>query len=186
METGDQIELHAQDDDVDEIPSSVAYPANLLIIGTVNMDETTHGLSDKVLDRASVIEFWDIDTDAYPGWASSGLEAGNVAELKAVLKQLSAAFRPVRLHFGWRTIGDVLGYVRAAHAGGAITFTEAVDHAVYGKILPKLRGEDSPRLRTALSEAKQLLESRQLPKSLEKLQQLSDDLARLGSARFWR
>lgn len=186
METGDQIELHAQDDDVDEIPSSVAYPSNLLIIGTVNMDETTHGLSDKVLDRASVIEFWDIDTDAYPGWGSSGLEADHAADLKAILKQLGATLRPVRLHFGWRTIGDVIGYVRAALAGGAIEFRQAVDHAVYGKILPKLRGEDSSHLRSALTEVRKLLEVHQLPTSVEKVAQLSDDLARLGSARFWR
>ncbi|KWI18339.1 McrB family protein [Burkholderia ubonensis] len=186
METGDQIELHAQDDDVDEIPSSVAYPSNLLIIGTVNMDETTHGLSDKVLDRASVIEFWDIDTDAYPGWGSSGLEADQAADLKEILKQLGATLRPVRLHFGWRTIGDVIGYVRAALAGGAIEFRQAVDHAVYGKILPKLRGEDSSHLRSALTEVRKLLEVYQLPTSVEKVVQLSDDLARLGSARFWR
>ncbi|KVN18707.1 MULTISPECIES: hypothetical protein [unclassified Burkholderia] len=186
METGDQIELHAQDDDVDEIPPSVAYPSNLLIIGTVNMDETTHGLSDKVLDRASVIEFWDIDTDAYPGWGSCGLDSGHTADLKDILRQLAAALRPVRLHFGWRTIGDVIGYVRTALAGGVVGFRQAVDHAVYGKILPKLRGEDSPRLRAALTEAKKLLETNQLPMSLEKVTQLSDDLARLGSARFWR
>ncbi|WP_395061198.1 McrB family protein [Paraburkholderia silvatlantica] len=186
METGDQIDLHAQDDDVDEIPSRVTYPSNLLIIGTVNMDETTHGLSDKVLDRASVIEFWDIDTDAFPGWGSCGLNTSHIADLKDILKQLGAALRPARLHFGWRTVGDVIGYVRAALAGGAIGFRQAVDHAVYGKILPKLRGEDSPRLRTALTEAKKLLDAYQLPMSLEKVTQLSDDLVRLGSARFWR
>jgi len=186
METGDQIELHAQDDDVDEIPPSVAYPSNLLIIGTVNMDETTHGLSDKVLDRASVIEFWDIDTNAYPGWGSSGLDAGHTAVLQEILRELGAVLRPVRLHFGWRTIGDVIGYVRAALAGGAIGFQQAIDHAVYGKILPKLRGEDNLRLRTALIETRKLLEAHQLPMSQEKVAQLSDDLTRLGSARFWR
>lgn len=37
--------------------SSVALPQNLLLVGTVNMDETTHGFSKKVLDRAFTIEF---------------------------------------------------------------------------------------------------------------------------------
>ena len=40
-----------------EVPSSVALPDNLFIIGTVNVDETTYMFSPKVLDRANVIEF---------------------------------------------------------------------------------------------------------------------------------
>lgn len=186
METGGQIELHAQDDDVDEVPPSIPYPSNLLIIGTVNMDETTHGLSDKVLDRAAVIEFWNIDTDAYPGWKTSGLDVAHVAQLRLLLKQLGNALSPARLHFGWRTVGDVLGYVRAALAGGAIEFLEAVDQAVYAKVLPKLRGEDSDRLRKALTDTAKLLKDQKLVISEQKVAQLSDDLTRLGSARFWR
>lgn len=186
METGGQIELHAQDDDVDEIPPSIPYPSNLLIIGTVNMDETTHGLSDKVLDRASVIEFWDIDSDAFPGWAMSGLDVKYVEKLKSLLKQLGNALSPARLHFGWRTIGDIVGYVRASLGGGALEFHEAVDHAIYAKVLPKLRGEDSDRLRQALTETRKLFKEHECNMSLQKVEQLLDDLTRLGSARFWR
>ncbi len=39
------------------IPSGLKLPKNLLIIGTVNVDETTYMFSPKVLDRANVIEF---------------------------------------------------------------------------------------------------------------------------------
>ena len=39
------------------VPSSVALPNNLFIIGTVNVDETTYMFSPKVLDRVNVIEF---------------------------------------------------------------------------------------------------------------------------------
>ena len=35
----------------------IRIPSNLYIIGTVNMDETTHPFSKKVLDRANTIEF---------------------------------------------------------------------------------------------------------------------------------
>ena len=41
----------------DEIIGRVAYPANLFVVGTVNIDETTYMFSPKVLDRANVIEF---------------------------------------------------------------------------------------------------------------------------------
>lgn len=186
METGGQIELHAQDDDVDEVPPSIPYPSNLLIIGTVNMDETTHGLSDKVLDRASIIEFWEIDTDAFPGWERSGLDVQYVEKLKALLRKLGSALSPARLHFGWRTIGDIIGYVRASLSGGALEFHESVDHAIYAKVLPKLRGEDSDRLRQALTEARKLLKEHECDMSLQRVEQLLEDLTRLGSARFWR
>lgn len=39
------------------VPRSLAYPRNLFVIGTVNIDETTYMFSPKVLDRAHVIEF---------------------------------------------------------------------------------------------------------------------------------
>ncbi|HKO54920.1 MAG TPA: DUF3578 domain-containing protein [Thermoanaerobaculia bacterium] len=39
----------------------VRLPPNLAIVGTVNMDESSHGFSRKVLDRAFTIELSDID-----------------------------------------------------------------------------------------------------------------------------
>src|SRR6202000_1574007 len=40
-----------------ELPDTLEIPPNVSFIGTVNVDETTHPLSPKVLDRANVIEF---------------------------------------------------------------------------------------------------------------------------------
>lgn len=186
METGGDIELHALGDEVGDVPARIPYPGNLVLIGTVNMDETTHGLSDKVLDRASVIEFWDIDVDAFPGWRTTGLEPTSVALVREVLGTLVKALRPVRLHFGWRTIGDVIGYVEAATDGGEFDTHAALDHAIYSKVLPKLRGEDTPRLRAAFDEVGAALRARNLSESANKVVELATDLRHLGSARFWR
>lgn len=41
-------------------------PPNLAIVGTVNMDETTHGFSRKVLDRAFTLEISDVDLQRWP------------------------------------------------------------------------------------------------------------------------
>jgi 5-methylcytosine-specific restriction enzyme B len=41
--------------------AGVNLPPNLALVGTVNMDETTHGFSRKVLDRAFTLELSDID-----------------------------------------------------------------------------------------------------------------------------
>lgn len=186
METGDALRLHAQGDVVDGIPASIAYPENLVLIGTVNMDETTHGLSDKVLDRAAVIEFWDIDVDAFPGWSTTRLPAAQASQVCEVLGALVTQLRPVRLHFGWRTIGDVIGYVEAATNGGVLAAEAALDHAIYAKVLPKLRGEDTPRLRTTLDQVENTLRTRNLIESADKVAELAHDLRHLGSARFWR
>ena len=186
MESGGDIELHALGDEVGDVPAKIPYPQNLVIIGTVNMDETTHGLSDKVLDRASVIEFWDIDVDSFPGWKTTGLDATSSALVRDVLGTLVKALRPVRLHFGWRTIGDVIGYVEAATTGGAFDAKTSLDHAIYSKVLPKLRGEDTQRLRAAFEEVESVLRTRDLTESANKVADLATDLHQLGSARFWR
>ena len=68
METGGPIEIHGRGETFDNVPQSVLYPNNLVLIGTVNMDETTHGLADKILDRAFTLEFWEIDVDKWPDW----------------------------------------------------------------------------------------------------------------------
>lgn len=42
----------------------IAIPQNLIVLGTVNMDESTFSFSRKVLDRAMTIEMNDVDLDA--------------------------------------------------------------------------------------------------------------------------
>ena len=48
-------------------PSSILFPENVRIIGAINIDETTHYLSPKVLDRAHVIKF---DNPLLADWKS--------------------------------------------------------------------------------------------------------------------
>lgn len=186
METGGDIDLHAQDTDISGVPATIPYPSNLVIIGTVNMDETTHGLSDKVLDRAAVIEFWDIDVEAFPGWKTSVLSDAQMTKVRDTLKGLVKALRSARLHFGWRTIHDVIGYIEQAERGGVIDFDAALDQAIYAKVLPKLRGEDTPRVQAAFADSRTLLRDMGLTESANKVSELQDDLRSLGSARFWR
>ena len=52
------------DDDIDDY-AGLRLPDNLYIIGTVNMDETTHPFSKKVLDRANTIEFSQVELDQH-------------------------------------------------------------------------------------------------------------------------
>jgi hypothetical protein len=187
METGDTIQLHTEGELYDGVPGSIPYPRNLVLIGTVNMDETTHGLSDKVLDRAYVLEFWTIDLAAYPRWGTRSITAAQENRARDVLTELMEALTPARLHFGWRVLDDVLDFLaKAAETDQALPFDAALDGVIYAKVLPKLRGEDAPRFQEALNACEQALTKFGLTSSGAKVAELRRDLAATGSARFWR
>jgi hypothetical protein len=72
LESGDAIDLHDDEETVDggtdegiSIPRRLTIPPNVYFTGTVNVDETTHMFSPKVLDRAFVIEFDEVNLEAY-------------------------------------------------------------------------------------------------------------------------
>jgi len=186
METGSAIHLHSQGGEVDGIPGSIPYPRNLVIIGTVNMDETTQGLSDKVLDRAFVREFWDVDVADCPRWKVAALDDADKEFLLKLLSDVMDALRPVRLHFGWRVIEDVLRFAELNYQEEQLTLSAAADAVVYAKVVPKLRGDDSPSLRTALAQLQTVLERDGLADSARKVGELLLDLEHTGTARFWR
>ncbi len=187
METGEALTLHREGELFDGVPTRIRYPSNLAIIGTVNMDETTHGISDKVLDRAFTIEFWDVDLEAYPHWGARDLSEEQEDEVRRLLTDLMASLRPARLHFGWRVVDDVLDYAdRVMADGGATDLATILDDVIYAKALPKLRGEDSPRFREALEKSAKVLDRHGLENCVRKVKELSDDLESMGSARFWR
>ena len=187
METGDALSLHREGEIFDGVPAQIPFPSNLVIIGTVNMDETTHGLSDKVLDRAFTIEFWEVDLAKYPRWGERGLDSEHEAIARELLEGLMECLEPARLHFGWRVVDDVLEYMeRVATHGNSSSPVTTLDNVVYAKILPKLRGDDSPRFRESLDKCAQVLKAHGLSECHTKVRELKDDLESTGSARFWR
>lgn len=56
---------HPEDADGNMPPAEIYLPANLYVIGTVNIDETTHAFSPKVLDRAFTLELTEADFTDY-------------------------------------------------------------------------------------------------------------------------
>jgi len=185
METHGWIELHQLEESEAQVLQRIQFPANLAIIGTVNMDETTHGLSDKVLDRAFTMEFWDIDVASYPGWSSGVLPGELKVKTRELLVELNKVLAPVRMHFGWRTISDVIGYLEFTQKFcGALE--GALDEVVYAKVLPKLRGESSPRFESALMATRDVFDKYGLVRCRSKAEEMRKDLQDSGSARFWR
>ena len=112
------------------VPSRLTFTPNLSIIGTVNVDETTFSFAPKVLDRAFVLEFNEVDFDAvcsnWPGYSG----------VRDSLKVLHDLLRPADLHFGYRVVRELLDYLAASQGG----WENQGDFLIMSKILPKLRG----------------------------------------------
>lgn len=133
------------------LPNPFRLPLNLRIIGTVNVDESTYTLSDKLLDRANVIELTDVDLDAFRRNYTEAIDDTAWSIITEVHAILSRAGQP----FGYRTVAEMLRYVDKAR--GVIPPAQALDQQIKQKMLPKLRGDDTPRLRRALTALLELL-----------------------------
>lgn len=177
-----RIALHSGAEAVDNIPTSVIWPKNLFIIGTVNMDETTFPFSDKVLDRAFTFEFWDVDLEAWAQKVAKKVDGTVLKNVTRVLFQLHGALVPARRHFGYRTCDEVLGFCSSI---SGIPFAEVLDAAVLAKVLPKIRGDSMGPLSACLAEVAKICSAEGLTQSLAKVDQMQKSLASLGVARFW-
>lgn len=143
-------------------PNKIRFPSNVRIIGAINIDETTHYLSPKVLDRAHVLRFrnpvlmdWDaveaelehFDVDLELPLRLTANDLGlrsrypsyDRSDPHATLLTEWARMHldPLGVEFGMRAIRQSLGYLQAARQAG-IGDVEALDNVVQHKILPKL------------------------------------------------
>ncbi len=126
-------------------------PLNIRITGTVNVDESTHTLSDKLLDRANVIELTDVDLAAFRQSYRGAIDEAAWQTINQIHEIVTRAGQP----FGYRTVSEMLRYIEQAR--GVLPANQALDQQIRQKILPKLRGEDTPRLRRALTSLLELL-----------------------------
>jgi 5-methylcytosine-specific restriction endonuclease McrBC GTP-binding regulatory subunit McrB len=126
--------------------SPLRLPLNLHISGTVNVDESTYSISDKLLDRANIIEMTEVDLTAFRTAYAGIIDE----EVWRTLSQVHTVLARAGLQFGYRTIEEILRYFD--NAAGVLTPLQALDLQLKQKVLPKLRGEDNPRLRRALGE----------------------------------
>lgn len=185
METGKELVLHANSAAVNDVPPRIPWPANLHIAGTVNMDETTHPFSDKVLDRAFTLEFWEVDLKGYFERRAAKSDAPRLPAVEEVLMDLYDALRPIRRHFGYRAANEVLAFVQAAPLSGGGAEAQFLDRAIFSKVLPRLRGEDTPAFRAALERVGDICKERGLARSAGKVDDMTALLKHSGVSRFW-
>jgi hypothetical protein len=142
----------------------LSFPDNLYVVGTVNMDETTHPFSRKVLDRANAVEFSDIrltdgielDTtkvnaesvslanDQLRGEfiAMPDLVKVNLPLAKETAKRLTEINEILKrggFEIGYR-VRDEAAFYRHYAAQVGINQDRAWEHVVLQKILPRIQG----------------------------------------------
>lgn len=210
---GEALRLHPHDiaeaPDGRIIPGSVHIPANVFFAGTVNVDESTYMFSPKVLDRANVIEFNEVDLEAYAektrddsmfiltdpevinrfynAEAKPFCRKQDFDDLpedgKIVLREILAIMKEGNLHFGYRVTNEISRLVRLASeevAGQGLN--DALDIQILQKILPKLHGTKA-KLEAPLEKLRDYCDSR-FPRSARKIQQMEQHLSMQGYASF--
>lgn len=185
----------------------LTLPKNLLVLGTVNMDETTFSFSRKVLDRAMSIVMNKVEYDKF----FTGETENDMAEFDENIKNLLID-RPIRgldaeeneadkveeyltavnnvlddtpFKLGYRAANEALLYVSAAHHFDSdATVEAALDEFTLMKILSRIEG-DKRSIGTKLDELQEVITESTYPKSNKKLQQMADTLRNKQFVSYW-
>lgn len=154
----------------------LGIPFNLLVAGTVNMDETTHGFSRKVIDRALSFDFGaffpndynDFFTPtscnkrlSYPIWSNACTadlaDTFDVDGTKTVafLSAVNAVLKNTPFELAFRALNELLLAVASSQPQDELTLKAVWDDFMMCKVLPRIEG-DTDKLTT--SNRKDLLE----------------------------
>lgn len=189
IETGGALQLHSNGVPLEgttgaSVRAEIPLPSNLFIIGTINVDETTNPVSDKVLDRASVIDMSAVDilgfmaslTHRYPELQSAkDASESKLTEIHRLLEQYG-------LGFGYRVIEEFVRY-HSFDAKHLRNPTDSVtDQLLVQKVLVKLRGAE--RQRPLLNALDKVCEG--LPRAQKYVRRLLSDLDEFGAFQAMR
>ena len=185
----------------------LTLPKNLLVLGTVNMDETTFSFSRKVLDRAMSIVMNKVEYDKF----FTGETENDMVEFNENTKNLLID-RPIRgldaeengadkveeyltavnnvlddtpFKLGYRAANEALLYVSAAHLfDNDITVEAALDEFTLMKVLSRIEG-DKRSIGTKLDDLQEVITESTYPKSNKKLQQMAETLRNKQFVSYW-
>ncbi|WNK20632.1 DUF3578 domain-containing protein [Halomonas piscis] len=149
------------------LDDGISIPLNLLVAGTVNMDETTHGFSRKVIDRALTLDFGeffpnDLDRFFQGGFTHEVLSYPNLSDARNVdyfgaadpdgkmtiefLKAINAPLIGTPFELAYRTLNELLLAVACQQPQDTVTLQAVWDDVLMQKMLPRIDG-DAEKLR---------------------------------------
>lgn len=159
------LEIYKNSNEVKSMP----VPLNLYIIGTINMDESTHAVSSKVLDRANTIEMNNVSIDILNTQVvqDGTLKVDNIdhsfakiktlptinsakelnqskPELIELIYSINDGLNQYRTNMGHRSIFEMTHYINnyIAECNDESLAEEALDLQLCQKLIPKLMGAD--------------------------------------------
>lgn len=148
LETGEPLRLHSSGVPLEgstgiSIPAELPLPPNLYFVGTINVDETTNRVSDKVLDRAMSIDMSSVDLEGF--LAQLGAIDSLAESSAACAPQLVEVHRLMSAHglgFGYRVAEEVVRYHAFASQRMPGTVGTIMDDLLVQKVFVKLRGSE--------------------------------------------
>ena len=187
-------------------PKGLTLPKNLLVLGTVNMDETTFSFSRKVLDRAMSIVMNDVDYDKFfTGETENdmaefddatkkllidrpirGLEAedNGAEQVEQYLTAINEVLNDTPFKLGYRAANEALLYVSAAHQfDTSIDVNTALDEFTLMKILSRIEG-DKRSIGNLLDDSQRVIND-SYPASNKKLVQMAKTLQSKQFVSYW-
>ncbi|WP_158775122.1 MrcB family domain-containing protein [Cobetia sp. L2A1] len=147
----------------------LAIPFNLMVAGTVNMDETTHGFSRKVIDRALSFDFGAFFPNNYdeffvPKTRSKRLSYPILSQANkkylvstcdfdgtqtvAFLTAVNKVLKNTPFELAYRALNELLLAVISTKPQDELTLKSVWDDFMMCKVLPRIEG-DSDKLTTA-------------------------------------
>ncbi|MFA7380595.1 MAG: AAA family ATPase [Bacteroidia bacterium] len=191
-----------------EFSIGISIPKNLVVIGTVNMDETTHSFSRKVLDRAMTFEMNNVDLNAglelskndwsYPeayvpanevlGEFTTGAEVvSKFKESKKVIDfliNLNTELEETPFKIAYRVRDEFLIYCYYASLNPTANWLKmALDEMTNLKILSRIEGDET-KTGSVLKNLQRIL-TPDYKKSNAKIKEMETRLQTNGYTSFW-
>ncbi len=177
------------------VPAQLLLPNNLFFTGTINVDETTQSISDKVIDRANTLEFFTVDLGKIPQptalpdpvplstftWQSYQVHTPDTA-YRAQIIDISKILNKADLGLGYRVLREIELYL--ANSKDLLDPLTAFDLQVKQRILPRIRGTEV--ISGMMKELHEFLRQNKLIRSQQRLQEMRIRLERDGYTNFWR
>ncbi|MBH0160449.1 McrB family protein [Fictibacillus sp. 26RED30] len=187
VESRKEILLHNRED-VTDISQKINIPPNVYVLGTINVDETTHSLSDKVLDRAFVMTLSDVDFDHYWSTLDQSVKL-MVSNEYDILCDIHNDLKSFDLHFGYRTMNEMIQKLvrnKELDEEFSLGSMPALDRVISEKMLPKLRGDE--RMAELLATLKTKFQGHfgEKSQSYGHILRMEKELERYGATQFWR
>lgn len=141
----------------------LGIPFNLLVAGTVNMDETTHGFSRKVIDRALSFDFGEFFPNdyadfftptnrnkrlSYPIWSNaSKTDLANTFDVDgtktvAFLSAVNVVLKNTPFELAFRALNELLLAVASSQPQDDLTLKAVWDDFMMCKVLPRIEGDE--------------------------------------------